>query len=62
MDALSKGVDGVLIAGCHPGSAITLMETLRLGVVWKCVMMEDMGIETDRLRGRRMGFQRQGKL
>jgi len=52
MDAISKGIDGVLIAGCHPGDCHYTdgnLKTERRAEALR-VMMEDMGIETDRLR------------
>jgi len=52
MDALSKGIDGVLIAGCHPGDCHYTdgnLKTERRAEALR-VMMEDMGIEVDRLR------------
>jgi F420-non-reducing hydrogenase iron-sulfur subunit len=52
MDALSKGIDGVLIAGCHPGDCHYTdgnLKTERRFEAMK-VMMDDMGIETERLR------------
>ncbi len=52
MDALMKGVDGVLIAGCHPGDCHytdgNLKTERRVDAMF--VMMEDMGIEPERLR------------
>ncbi len=52
MDALSKGVDGVLIAGCHPGDCHYTDGNLKTERRFEAmqVMMEDMGIETERLR------------
>jgi F420-non-reducing hydrogenase iron-sulfur subunit len=52
MDALMKGVDGVLIAGCHPGDCHYIdgnLKTERRIEALK-VMLEDMGIEQNRLR------------
>ena len=52
MDALSKGVDGVLIAGCHPGDCHYTDGNLKTERRFEAMqlMMEDMGIETERLR------------
>jgi len=52
MDALSKGVDGVLIAGCHPGDCHYIDGNLKTERRFEAmrVMMEDLGIETERLR------------
>jgi len=52
MDALSKGIDGVLIAGCHPGDCHYTDGNLKTERRFEAmqVMMEDMGIETERLR------------
>ncbi len=52
MDALMKGVDGVLIAGCHPGDCHYIDGNLKTErrVEALTVMMEDMGIEPERLR------------
>ena len=52
MDALMKGVDGVLIAGCHPGDCHYTDGNLKTErrVEALMVMMEDMGIEPERLR------------
>jgi F420-non-reducing hydrogenase iron-sulfur subunit len=52
MDALMKGVDGILIAGCHPGDCHYIdgnLKTERRIEALK-VMLEDMGIEQNRLR------------
>jgi len=52
MDALMKGVDGVLIAGCHPGDCHytdgNLKTERRVDAMF--VMMEDMDMEPERLR------------
>jgi len=52
MDALMKGVDGVLIAGCHPGDCHYVDGNLKTErrVEALTVMMGDMGIEPERLR------------
>ncbi len=52
MDALLKGADGVLIAGCHPGDCHYTDGNLKTErrVEALEVMMEDMGIEPERLR------------
>jgi len=51
MDALSKGIDGVLIAGCHPGDCHYTDGNIKTERRFEAmqVMMEDMGIETERL-------------
>ncbi len=52
MDALAKGIDGVLIAGCHPGDCHYIDGNLKTERRFEAmqVMMEDMGMETERLR------------
>ncbi|MFQ6081052.1 MAG: hydrogenase iron-sulfur subunit [Candidatus Bathyarchaeia archaeon] len=52
IDAFMKGVDGVLIAGCHPGDCHYIDGNLKAErrVDALGVMMEDMGIEPERLR------------
>ena len=52
MDALSKGVDGVLIAGCHIGDCHYTDGNVKSERRFEAmqVMLEDMGIETERLR------------
>jgi len=52
MDALMKGVDGVLIAGCHPGDCHYTDGNLKTErrVDAMSVMMEDMDMEPERLR------------
>ena len=52
MDAISKGIDGVLIAGCHPGDCHYTDGNLKTERRFEAmqVMLEDMGIETERLR------------
>jgi F420-non-reducing hydrogenase iron-sulfur subunit len=52
LDAFSKGADGVLIGGCHPGDCHYMegnYKTLRRMQLLKR-MMKDMGIEEKRLR------------
>jgi len=51
MDALMKGLDGVLIAGCHPGDCHYIdgnLKTERRIDAMK-LMLEDLGIEQERL-------------
>jgi len=52
MDALMKGVDGVLIACCHPGDCHYVDGNLKTErrVEALTIMMGDMGIEPERLR------------
>jgi len=52
MDALSKGADGVMICGCHPGDCHYTDGNLKTERRFEAmhVMMEDMDIETQRLR------------
>ncbi len=52
MDALMKGVDGILITGCHPGDCHYIDGNLKAErrIEALTVMMEDMGIEIERLR------------
>jgi F420-non-reducing hydrogenase iron-sulfur subunit len=52
MNALMKGVDGVLIAGCHPGDCHYIDGNLKTERRMEAltVMLEDMGIEQERLR------------
>jgi F420-non-reducing hydrogenase iron-sulfur subunit len=52
MDALMKGADGVLITGCHPGDCHYIDGNLKTErrIEALTVMMEDMGIEPERLR------------
>lgn len=52
LDAFSKGADGVLIGGCHPGDCHYIegnYKCLRRFQLLKRII-EDMGIESDRLR------------
>ena len=52
LDAFAKGADGVLIGGCHPGDCHYVegnYKALRRFRLLKR-MLEDMGIESDRLR------------
>lgn len=52
IDALSKGADGVMICGCHPGDCHYLEGNLiaekRVDGIF--LMLEDLGIETERFR------------
>ena len=52
MDALTKGADGVLICGCHPGDCHYLEGTLRAQARSDAIklMLQDFGIEEDRFR------------
>jgi F420-non-reducing hydrogenase iron-sulfur subunit len=52
MDAFMKGADGVLITGCHPGDCHYIDGNLKTErrIEALTVMMEDMGIEPERLR------------
>jgi F420-non-reducing hydrogenase iron-sulfur subunit len=52
IDALSKGADGVLMCGCHPGDCHYIEGNLtaekRADAIF--LMLEDLGIETERYR------------
>ncbi len=52
MDALTKGADGVLICGCHPGDCHyregNLTAEKRAGAI--DLMLEDFGLEPERFR------------
>ncbi len=52
IEALSKGADGVLICGCHPGDCHYLDGNLK--AQWRAdairLMLEDLGIEPERFR------------
>jgi F420-non-reducing hydrogenase iron-sulfur subunit len=52
VDALTKGADGVLITGCHPGDCHygdgNLKAQRRVDAV--SVMLQDMGLEPERLK------------
>mgnify|MGYP001102825315 CR=1 FL=1 len=52
VDALTKGADGVLICGCHPGDCHYLDgdEKTHRRVEALAVMLQDMGLEPERLR------------
>ena len=52
MDALTKGADGVLICGCHPGDCHYLEGNLRAQARADAIklMLQDFGIEEDRFR------------
>ena len=52
VDSLTKGADGVLICGCHPGDCHYIdgnLKTERRAEALK-LMLEDMGIEPERFR------------
>jgi F420-non-reducing hydrogenase iron-sulfur subunit len=52
VDALTKGADGVLITGCHPGDCHyvdgNLKAQRRVDAI--DVMLQDMGLESERLK------------
>jgi len=52
MEALTKGADGVLICGCHPGDCHYIDGNIKTERRFDAmtVMLEDMGIEPERLR------------
>jgi len=52
MEALTKGADGVLICGCHPGDCHYLEGNLRAQSRAEAIklMMQDFGLEEDRFR------------
>jgi F420-non-reducing hydrogenase iron-sulfur subunit len=52
MDALTKGADGVLICGCHPGDCHYLEGNLRAQKRAEAIslMLEDFGLEPERFR------------
>ena len=52
MDALTKGADGVLICGCHPGDCHYREGNLRAQARSDAIklMLQDFGIEEDRFR------------
>jgi F420-non-reducing hydrogenase iron-sulfur subunit len=52
IDALTKGADGVLICGCHPGDCHYLEGNLRAENRKEAIelMLEDFGIEPERFR------------
>ena len=52
MDALTKGADGVMICGCHPGDCHYLEGNLRAQKRAEAItlMLEDFGLEPERFR------------
>lgn len=52
IDALTKGADGVLICGCHPGDCHYMEGNLKAEARADAIklMMEDFGIEEERFR------------
>jgi len=52
MDALSKGADGVMICGCHPGDCHYLEGNLKAQKRAEAIelMLEDFGLERERFR------------
>jgi F420-non-reducing hydrogenase iron-sulfur subunit len=52
VDALTKGADGVLITGCHPGDCHYVDGNLKAQrrVDALSVMLQDMGLEPERLK------------
>jgi F420-non-reducing hydrogenase iron-sulfur subunit len=52
MEALTKGADGVLICGCHPGDCHYIDGNLKTERRFDAmtIMLQDMGIEPERLR------------
>ena len=52
IDALTKGADGVLICGCHPGDCHYLEGNLRAESRAEAIklMLQDFGIEEERFR------------
>ncbi|KPK67738.1 methyl-viologen-reducing hydrogenase subunit delta [candidate division TA06 bacterium SM23_40] len=52
IDALTKGADGVLILGCHPGDCHYLEGNLRAEGRKEAIelMLEDFGVEPERFR------------
>lgn len=52
IDALTKGADGVLICGCHPGDCHYLEGNLKAESRKEAIelMLEDFGIEPERFR------------
>jgi len=52
VDSITKGADGVLICGCHPGDCHYIdgnLKTERRAEALK-LMLEDMGLEPERFR------------
>ena len=52
IEALTKGADGVLALGCHPGDCHYLEGNLKAQARREAIelLMDDMGIERDRFR------------
>lgn len=52
IDALSKGADGVLMCGCHPGDCHYLEGNLKAEKRAEAIflLLEDLGIEPERYR------------
>ncbi len=52
IDSLTKGVDGVVICGCHPGSCHYLEGNLKAEKRAEAIflMLEDFGLEPERFR------------
>jgi F420-non-reducing hydrogenase iron-sulfur subunit len=52
IDALSKGVDGVIMCGCHPGDCHYLEGNLKAQSRADAIflLLEDLGIEYERYR------------
>ena len=52
MDALTKGADGVLVCGCHPGDCHYLEGNLKAEARADAIklMLQDFGIEEERFR------------
>jgi len=52
IDALTKGVDGVMICGCHPGDCHYIEGNLRAENRAEAItlMLEDFGLEEERFR------------
>ena len=52
VDALTKGADGVMITGCHPGDCHYIDGNLKAQrrVEALAVMLQDMGLEPERLK------------
>jgi len=52
IDALTKGADGVMICGCHPGDCHYLEGNLRTQSRGEAIdlMLEDFGLEPERFR------------
>ena len=52
MDALSKGADGVVICGCHPGDCHYLEGNLKAEKRAQAIelLLEDFGLEPERFR------------